>query len=62
MNVNNNTYMEKNMTTLPPSNINSIKSIKRAININTNGDSSGDEELVYPSSNYDKCKSAPLKI
>ena len=30
--------------------------------MNYNGDTSGDEDNVYPSNNFDKCKSAPLKL
>lgn len=60
INMKNNRYIEQTSTTLPPTNINTLNN--RVINMNTNGDSSGDEYTVYPSSDYDKCKSAPLKI
>ena len=59
ININNINHEENHGLTVAPSNINNLN--KRARNINNNGDSSGDEDLIYPSNNYDKCKSAPLK-
>ena len=69
---NNQTYYRRNNTTIAPSNINNLahrsqqpERQSRAINMNHNGqsdESSMEEDEYYPSSNSDKCVSAPLRI